>query len=48
MERLIGVYSKKAQYVVISHNDYMIQNADALFGVSMTEHAVSKVVSIKL
>jgi chromosome segregation protein len=45
---LIGEYSKNAQYVVISHNDSMISNASRLYGVSMDEHNVSKVVSLEI
>jgi chromosome segregation protein len=45
---LINEYSKKAQYIVISHNDSMISKAAMLYGVSMDEHNVSKVVSLKV
>ena len=48
LEKLIRKYSEKAQYLVISHNDYMIQEASTLFGVSMTEHGISKVVSLRV
>ncbi|RLE41870.1 hypothetical protein DRJ48_04700, partial [Candidatus Woesearchaeota archaeon] len=48
LAKLISSYAKQAQYIVISHNDYIIQNADTLFGVSMTEHGISKVVSLKV
>ncbi len=41
-------YSKKAQYFVISHNDAVISEADNLYGVSMDEHTISKVVSLKI
>lgn len=45
---LIDVYSKTAQYIVISHNDAMISKAKLLYGVSMNEHNVSKVVSLEV
>lgn len=40
-------YSKKAQFVVISHNDVMISEADFLYGTSMND-PVSKIISLKL
>jgi chromosome segregation protein len=45
---LIHSYSERAQYIVISHNDGVISNADTLYGVSMDEHGKSKVVSLKI
>ncbi|MFH1439609.1 MAG: chromosome segregation protein SMC [Candidatus Woesearchaeota archaeon] len=46
--KLINAYSTKAQYIIISHNDGMISEANTLYGVSMDEHNVSKVVSLKV
>jgi len=48
LAKLIRDYSGKAQYVVISHNDSLISEADTLFGVSMNEHGISKVTSLKI
>jgi len=48
LANLIRSYCKKAQYLVISHNDRIISEADTLYGVSMDEHGISKVVSLKL
>ena len=45
---LIRMYSSKAQYVMISHNDSVISEADNLYGVSMNEHGMSKIVSLKV
>jgi len=45
---MIKKYSSRAQYVIISHNDTIISRADTLYGVSMNEHGMSKVVSLKL
>ncbi|MBI4451377.1 chromosome segregation protein SMC [Candidatus Woesearchaeota archaeon] len=45
---LLNHYSKKAQYVVISHNDAVITESQTLYGVSMNEHGVSQVVSLKV
>ncbi|MBI4447520.1 chromosome segregation protein SMC [Candidatus Woesearchaeota archaeon] len=45
--QLIQKYSSKAQYIVISHNDNIISDADQIYGVSMQE-GVSKVFSLKV
>ncbi len=45
---LIESYSKKAQYILISHNDTIISKADTLYGISMDENSMSKVVTLKL
>ncbi len=47
LSNLIQKYSRKAQYIVISHNDKVITDADQIYGVSMQE-GVSKVVSLKI
>jgi chromosome segregation protein len=48
LARLIEEYSRKAQYIVISHNDYIIQSGDTLFGISMNEEGISKIISLKV
>lgn len=45
---LVKNYSKKAQYIIISHNDSVIGEADNLYGVSMNEFGISKVTSLKI
>ena len=45
---LIRQYSSKAQYLMISHNDAIISEANNLYGLSMDEHGISKVVSLKI
>lgn len=47
LARLIESYSGKAQYIIISHNDSVISEADNLFGVSMND-GISKVTSLKI
>ncbi|MBS3169684.1 chromosome segregation protein SMC [Candidatus Woesearchaeota archaeon] len=47
LAKLIKSYSDRAQYVVISHNDSLIAEADTLFGVSMVD-GVSKITSITI
>lgn len=48
LAKLVRSYCGNAQYLVISHNDAVISEADTLYGISMDEHGVSKVVSIKI
>jgi len=45
---LLKIYSEKAQYVIITHNDGIISVANTLYGVSMTKNNMSKVVSLKV
>lgn len=45
---LVRSYSDNAQYVIISHNDAVISEADNLYGVSMAEDGISKVTSLKI
>ncbi len=47
LAKLIASYSGKAQYIVISHNDSVISEADNLYGVSMTD-GISKITSLKI
>jgi len=50
LSRLIKKYSDKSQYIVISHNDSMISEADQIYGVSMKKDGkfISQVVSMKV
>lgn len=48
LANLVKRYSDTAQFIVISHNDGVISSADQLYGVSMDEHNISQVVSLKL
>ncbi|MEK6967884.1 MAG: chromosome segregation protein SMC [Nanoarchaeota archaeon] len=48
LAQLIKKYSSKAQYIVISHNDSIIQEASTLYGVSMDESGTSNVVSLRV
>jgi len=48
LSKLIRKYSDTAQYIMISHNDGVITEADNLYGVTMDQHGISKVVSLKI
>lgn len=48
LAKLIRQYCENAQYLIMSHNDAVISEADSLYGVSMNEHGVSQVVSLRV
>ena len=48
LAKLIRKYAEKAQYIMISHNDNVISEADVLYGISMNNDGVSQVVSLKI
>ncbi len=48
LSKFIQKYSQRAQYIIISHNDQLISEADYIYGVSMHESGISKVVSLKV
>ena len=45
--KLLKDYSTRAQVIMISHNDSLIDEADQLYGVSMN-NGMSSVVSLKV
>lgn len=48
LAKLVKEYSRRAQYIIISHNDGVISEATTLFGISMNEHGESKVTSLRV
>jgi chromosome segregation protein len=48
LAKMIKKYTDRAQYVMISHNDNVISQADILYGVSMNEDGVSQVIGLKI
>ena len=45
---LIKDFSRKTQFVLVTHNRAIMEAADILYGVTMGEDGVSKVLSLKL
>src|SRR3989344_3616230 len=48
LSKLVGKYAANAQYIIISHNDAIISEAEQIYGVSMQTNGISKVVSLKV
>ncbi|MCL2707805.1 MAG: AAA family ATPase, partial [Defluviitaleaceae bacterium] len=46
--RFIREYSKKTQFIVITHRKGTMEAADALYGVTMQEQGISKLVSVRM
>ena len=46
--RYLQRFSSQTQFIVITHKKVTMELSDALFGVTMQEKGVSKIVSVKL
>ena len=44
----INRYSKYVQFVIITHRRYMMNEIDSIYGISMEESGISKLVSLKV
>jgi len=45
--RVLGEFLKLSQFIIVTHNRMTIQLADILYGITMQEKGVSKIVSVK-
>ena len=45
---LLGAYSERAQFIVVTHQKRTMEAADSLYGVSMGGDGISKVISRRL
>lgn len=48
LSKLIKKYADNAQYIMVSHNDNIITEADQVYGASMQKNGITKIVSLKL
>ena len=48
LSKLVAKYADNAQYIMISHNDAVISEAEQIYGVSMHPSGVSKITSLKV
>ena len=45
---LLRTFSERTQFVVITHNKRTMEVADTLYGVTMPEPGISKIVSVRM
>ena len=45
--KILQRFIAHSQFIIITHNKRTIQMADVLYGVTMQEHGISKIVSVK-
>jgi chromosome segregation protein len=46
--RILRKFSNNTQFVVVTHNKRTMESANALYGVTMEEEGISKLVSVRL
>jgi chromosome segregation protein len=45
---LVKAYSASSQFIIISHNETTLINSDVIYGVTMNDEGISRVVSVKM
>lgn len=45
---MIKEFASKTQFLVVTHNKRTMEMADVLYGVTMEEHGISKIISVKM
>jgi Fe-S cluster assembly ATPase SufC len=46
--RLVELFSKEVQFIIVTHNKRTMELADVLYGVTMEQRGVSQIVSVQL
>jgi chromosome segregation protein len=48
MNAMVKEFSAKTQFLIVTHNRRTMEMADILYGVTMEEHGISKIIYVKM
>ena len=48
INKIINKFSSSSQFIIVTHNKRTMNNADIIYGITMPEQGVSKVVPVDL